>query len=59
VAREFAAWKLCDDCREATKRPRNCSRCGNVIAETHVHKQKLSAEDQLRSELEAEGAYEE
>ena len=57
VAREFAAWKLCDDCRAATRRPKVCSRCGGVIIERHAAPAKRGAEDELRAELEAEGAY--
>lgn len=57
VVREFAAWKLCDDCQAATRKPKVCSRCGRVIVERNHQPAKRSAEDELRSELEAEGAY--
>lgn len=48
VCAEYAAWKLCDACREAEKVPKTCSKCGKEIAERGAGVRPRSAEDELR-----------
>jgi hypothetical protein len=58
VCAEYVAWKRCEACREADKRPEFCSKCGKRIVEPKGRGRGTSAKDELEAQLEEDGELE-